>query len=86
MDPEVHAALGCGKPSVVHLLRALPTYTSGICFQCPSFCTTQVSLNKWPPLSSCVRAEIRLRRGWQTKETKTIKEGGTTLEVTGATD
>ena len=25
---EVHAALGCGKPSVVHPLRALPTHTS----------------------------------------------------------
>ena len=57
-----------------------------ICLQCPSLCTTQVSLNKWPPLRSCVRAEIRLWRGLQTKETNTIKEGGTTLEVTGATD
>ena len=42
---EVHAALGCGKPSVVHPLWALPTHASSISLQCPSFPTTQ--LNKW---------------------------------------
>ena len=42
---EVHAALGCGKLSVVHPLRALLTHASSTCLQCPSLPTTQ--LNKW---------------------------------------
>ena len=43
-------------------------------------------LNKWPPLPSCVRAEIRHGRDLQTEEVKINKEGGTALEVTDATD
>ena len=39
--------------------------------------TEQVSLNKWPPLPSCVRAEIRHWRDLQTEEAKINKEEGT---------
>jgi len=46
----------------------------------------QVSLNEWPPSPPCVRAEIRHRRDLQTEDAKINKEGGTALEVTGATD
>ena len=45
----------------------------------------QVSLNKWPPSSPCVKVEIRHWRDLQTEEAKINKEG-TALEVTGATD
>ena len=48
--------------------------------------TEQVSLNKWPPLPPCVRAEIRPRRVLQTEEAEIKKEGETALEVTGAKD
>ena len=45
---EVHTNLGCGKPSVVHPLQALPTHASDICLQCSSLPTArqQVSLKK----------------------------------------
>ena len=39
--------------------------------------TKQVSLNKWPPLPPCVRAEIRHQKDLQTEEAKINKEGGT---------
>ena len=40
---EAHAALGFGKPSVVHPLQAIPTHASDICLQCPSLHTTQLN-------------------------------------------
>ena len=43
----------------------------------------QVSLNEWPCLPPCVRGEVR---HLQTEEAKISKEGGTTLEMTDATD
>ena len=52
----------------------------------PHNTTEQVSLNKWPPLPSCVRAEIRHWGDLRTEEAKINKEEGTALEVTGATD
>ena len=52
----------------------------------PHSTTEQLSLNKWPPLLPCVRAEIRHWRDLQTEETKIKKEERTTLKVTGATD
>jgi len=51
----------------------------------PHNTTKQVSLNKGPPSPPCIRAEIRHGRDLQTEEAK-INKGGTTLEVTGATD
>ena len=48
--------------------------------------TEQVSLNKWPPLPLCVRAEIRHWSDLQTEEAKINKEEGTALKVTDATD
>ena len=42
---EVHITLDCGKPSVSHLLKALPTHASSVCLQYPSLSAAQ--LNKW---------------------------------------
>ena len=52
----------------------------------PHNASEQVSLNKWPPLPSCVRVEIRHWRDLQTEEAKINKEEGMAREVTGATD
>ena len=52
----------------------------------PQSITEQVSLNIWPPLPPCVRAEIRHWRDLQTEEAKINKEEGTALEVTRVTD
>ena len=46
---QVHATLGCGKPTVVQPLWAHPTYASSICLQCPFLSTAQ--LNKWAWIS-----------------------------------
>ena len=52
----------------------------------PRTTTEQVSPNKWPPSTPCVRVKVRYWRDLQTEEAKVNKEEGTTLEVTGATD
>ena len=52
----------------------------------PHNTTKQVSLNKWPPSPPCIRAEIRHGRELKTEEVKINKEGGTTMEVTSATE
>ena len=49
----------------------------------PQNTTEQVSLNKWPPSTPCVMAEIILWRNLQKEEVKINKEEGTALEVTG---
>ena len=67
--------------------------TPHICQQClfpmslhPHNTTEQVSLNKWPASSPCVKVETRHWRALQTEEDKINKEGRTALEVTGKTD
>ena len=40
---NVDAAVSGGKPSVVQILRALPTHASGICSQCSSLPTAQLN-------------------------------------------
>ena len=49
----------------------------------PQSTTEQVSLKKCPPLTPCVKAEIRHGRDQKTEEAKTEE---TALEVTGAID
>ena len=74
----------CG-PSTVNTTHTCQWYLFAV-FLPPHNTTKQVSLNKSPSSPPSVRAETRNRRDLQTEEAKINKEGGTALEVTGATD
>ena len=79
---EIHTALAvaiclwqtqCG-PSTMRTPHACQWYLFTV-FLPPHNTTEQVSLNKWPPLPPCVRAEIRHQKDLQTEEAKINKEG-----------
>ena len=66
---EVYTALSCVNHYVVNPLWVLPTYASGICLQCPSFYTVQLS--KWAQISSHFHA---LMSGQRSDTGETFKQ------------
>ena len=88
MDPGSTRHLRPWQSRMVPPLQALPTHAQCLfTVSLPLLSTTeQVSLNKWPPSPPHISGRNSTKRDLQTEEVKINKEGGTTPELTGATD